>query len=85
MKDKSMSKHTERDEMIRDEFHNEVECDPDYLGWHNAHELADRLFDSVEKDTTCNGCKHKPPKDEVFPLECGECSRWYSDKYEEMK
>ncbi len=80
-----MSEHTERNEMTRDEFHNEVECDSDYLGWHNAHELADRLFDEVGRDTTCNGCRYKPHKDEVFPLECGECRRWYSDKYEENR
>jgi len=36
--------------MTRQEFHNEVKCNPDYLGWHNVHELADKLFDEIEGD-----------------------------------
>ena len=71
--------------MTRDEFHNEVECSIDYTGWHNSHELADKLFDELEIDTTCNGCRHKPEKGDNYPEECGTCSRFYGDGYEEMK
>ena len=68
--------------MTRQEFHNEVKCNPDYLGWHNVHELADKLFDEVGKDTTCDGCKYQPKEGEYYPIECGTCCRWYGDGYE---
>ena len=68
--------------MTRQEFHNEVKCNPDYLGWDNVHELADKLFDEVGKDTTCDGCIHKPKEGENYPIECGTCCRWYGDGYE---
>ena len=68
--------------MTREEFHNEVKCNPDYLGWHNAHELADKLFDEVEKAKSCDGCIYEPKKGENYPEECGTCGRWYGDMYE---
>jgi len=68
--------------MTRDQFHDEVKCNPDYVYWHNAHELADKLFDEVERDTTCNGCKHQPKEGENYPEVCGTCCRWYGDGYE---
>jgi len=43
-----------------------------------------KTVDKENKSKTCNGCTHKPLKDGIdsFPMECGECSRFYSDKYE---
>ncbi len=34
--------------MTRKQFHDLVKCTDNYIGWHNVHELADQLFDSVE-------------------------------------
>jgi len=31
---------------------------------------------------SCDGCKLKPKENENYPLECGTCSRFYSDKWE---
>ncbi len=71
--------------MTRQEFHDEVKSNPDYVSWHSVHELADKLFDAVGKDTTCNGCKYEPERGENYPEECGNCSRWYADGYKEMR
>lgn len=46
------------------------------LKWLN--EATDRVLDSQ----TCEGCKYEPTKDEVYPTECGQCSRFYGDGYE---
>ncbi len=70
--------------MNRQEFHDEVESNPDYLSWHNSHELADKLFDEVGRDTTCNGCRFKPQQNGTYPETCSECCRWFGDKYEEI-
>ena len=43
--------------MTREEFHEEVDSNADYIGWHNAHELADKLYDDLDK-MTCENCKH---------------------------
>lgn len=48
--------------MTRNEFHEQVECNADYRGWHNAHELADKLYDDFET-RTCENCKYN--NDEV--------------------
>ena len=42
--------------MTREEFHNKVKCDENYIGWHNGHELADKLYDDFES-RTCENCK----------------------------
>jgi len=37
------------------------------------------------KSRTCERCKLKPKEGEHFPIECGECSRFYADKWESKK
>ncbi len=32
--------------MNREQLHKEIECNDNYLGWHNAHELADKLYNN---------------------------------------
>lgn len=44
--------------------------------------VIDNLYDSIESDNSCNGCKHEPKKGDPYPTPCGECSRWWSDSYE---
>jgi len=34
--------------MTREEWHEEIDCRTDYIGWHNAHEMADKMFDKLE-------------------------------------
>jgi hypothetical protein len=29
----------------------------------------------------CDGCKNEPKKGENYPIECGECKRWYGDGF----
>ena len=43
--------------MTRNEFHKKVKCNESYIGWHNAHELADELYDEFE-NRTCENCKY---------------------------
>jgi len=39
----------------------------------------------TEKDNSCDNCVHKPKNGGYFRLECGECSRFYTDLYEKDK
>ncbi len=71
--------------MTRDQFHEKVKSDPNYIAWHNAHEMADELYDEIEINTSCEGCTHKPTKKETDPMVCSECSRWYRDQYKKGK
>jgi len=56
--------------MTRDEFHEEVKCNSDYLGWHNAHELADKLYSSV-KGRKCDEYTKKEGIDIVSKISDG--------------
>ena len=40
------------------------------------------IYDDIEG---CNGCSHEPDKSDMFPMICGECSRFYADNFEEDK
>ena len=33
---------------------------------------------------SCYGCKHEPKSGDPYPTPCGECSRWWSDKFEAL-
>jgi len=40
------------------------------------------IWEYLEKVDSCTGCIHKPKEGENYPLECGECSRFYGDRWE---
>jgi len=53
--------------------------------------LINQIYDDFEKDLTiavsektCDGCIHKPKANENYPEECGVCSRFYADEFEEL-
>ncbi len=70
-----------REEALKIYIINQTKKDKEDLGFI----LIGEIFDAVELDTTCNGCKHKPEKGENYQEECGTCRRFYGDRYEEMK
>jgi chromosome segregation ATPase len=35
------------------------------------------------KLNACTGCAHEPKRGDPYPTPCGECSRWWSDNFEE--
>ncbi len=43
----------------------------------------DKIYDDFENKKTCDGCAHKPGANENYPEECGVCSRFYADEFEE--
>jgi len=52
--------------------------------------LINQIYDDFEKDLTmavskktCNGCINEPGANENYPEECGVCSRFYADEFEE--
>ncbi len=42
-----------------------------------------KIYDDFESEKTCNECIYKPEVNENYPEECGTCSRFYTDKFEE--
>jgi|LGOV01.1.fsa_nt_gb hypothetical protein len=48
---------------------------------HNHNEIIDIVFDDIDSKT-CDNCKLKPKEGENYSFECGECSRFYGDKFE---
>ena len=54
-------------------------------------DLINDIYDDFEQDLTiavsektCEGCVNKPKENENYPIECGTCSRFYSDGFEEQ-
>jgi len=56
-----------------------------------VHELIDQIYDEFEaremllatQNVYCNDCKHYLSDNGNFPIEpCGECNRFYADKFE---
>jgi len=43
----------------------------------------DKIYDDFESKKTCDGCINKPGANENYPFECGVCSRFYADEFEE--
>ena len=39
------------------------------------------LKDILQDDDTCTGCVLLPAKGENYPMECGECKRFYADGF----
>ena len=70
--------------MTRKQLHEKIETGDGYRCWHNAHEIADEMFDEFE-NVLCDGCEYKPERDGIdpFPMRCGECRRFYPDLWEE--
>lgn len=46
--------------------------------------VIDAVFDEFV-NKYCDSCKHKPEEGEDYPMDCGTCSRFYGDKFEEKK
>lgn len=40
------------------------------------------FYAGAEASKRCSGCKHEPKSSDPYPTPCGECSRWWTDKYE---
>ena len=49
-----------------------------------VEELLNDVFESV-KSKSCEGCVHHKAYNGNFSLSCCECSRFYSDNFEEIK
>ncbi len=41
----------------------------------------DKIYDDFDISRSCEGCIDNPKKGENYPDICGECSRWYGDRY----
>ena len=51
-----------------------------WIGYGAAKDIIETLADEKE---SCYGCIHSPKtKRDTFPETCGECSRFYGDRYE---
>jgi len=44
----------------------------------------DEIYADFENEKTCDGCIHKPKRNENYPIECGTCSRFYADSFKEL-
>ncbi len=45
--------------------------------------IINKIYDDFENKKTCDGCINKPGANENYPFECGVCSRFYADEFEE--
>lgn len=44
--------------------------------------VENMVNDFLQSKQNCTGCIHEPKRGDVFRMECGECSRWYGDRFE---
>ena len=67
--------------MTREEAlqHYSISCDNTW----DFEKFINKIYDEFESTQNCNGCIHEPKKNgDTFPFGCGECSRWYGDRFE---
>ena len=47
-----------------------------------VHSIINKIYGDFENEETCDGCIYQPKENENYPIECGTCSRFYTDRFE---
>lgn len=66
-------------EELKQDLHQKIKLNILKIG-----EFIDKIYDELETKS-CEGCIHHKAYNGNFPLSCCECSRFYSDNFEEIK